>query len=286
MEKRNFNADFLTYKDAYIKFKEYLLEGKSIADLAYCYDLTIERVNNILVRFDEVIDPIVYKAIREHYSQFTIDDNKAVVISDTHVGSHNEFLKLFDTIFNYCSKYGINNIIHAGDLVEGYSYEPNRKDEAEDQIIKLRSIFEKNNSFKMYYLYGNHDYNLGIYNHIELKEKLQDLKNLIYIGKGNSYIQLNDYDPINIVHTLSFDETYIPKIETNLRLEGHHHFYEFYDNGIVHLPALSYVNRATNLGFVKLETTGNEFILDVFKGLNKNNILEYCEQKVLKKICK
>lgn len=286
MEKRDFNTDFLTYNDAYIKFKEYLLEGKSIADLAYCYDLTIERVNNILVRFDEKIDPIVYKAIREHYNQFTIDDNKAVIISDTHIGSHNEFLKLFDTVFNYCAKYSINNIIHAGDLVEGYSYETNRKDEANVQIIKLKNIFEKNLNFRMYYLYGNHDYNLSLYNHIELKEELQDLKNLIYIGKGNSYIQLNDNDPINVFHTLSSDETYIPKIETNLRLEGHHHLYNFNDNGIVGLPALSCVNGTANLGFVKLETTGDEFILDIFKGLNKNNVLEFCEQKVLKKVNK
>ena len=283
MEKRDFNKDFHTYKDAYEKFKEYLIEGKSIADLAYCYGLPIERINNILVRFDEVIDPIVYKAIKDHYSQFTINDNKAVVISDTHVGSNYEFLQLFDTVFNYCAKYGIHNIIHAGDLVEGYSYEPNRKDDAKNQIIKFRSIFEKNNSFQMYYLYGNHDYNLSLYNNIDLKEELRDLKNLIYIGKGNSYIQLNDNDPINIAHTLSSDETCVPKIETNLRLEGHHHLYEFYDNGIVQLPALSYMSGATNLGFVKLETNGNEFILDVFKGLNKNNVLEHYDQKILKK---
>ena len=76
------------------------------------------------------------------------------------------------------------------------------------------------------------------------------------------------------------------KIETNLRLEGHHHLYEFYDNRIVQLPALSYINGTTNLGFVKLETNGNEFILDVFKGLNKNNVLEHYDQKILKKICK
>lgn len=280
--KRNFNEDFSCYKDAYIKFKEDINQGISIDEIADCYSIPIERVNNILVRFDEVIDPNINKAIKEHYSQFTIHDNKALIISDTHVGSYYEYLPLFDTIFNYCSKYNFNYIIHAGDFIEGNSYIYQRHDIVDIQIEKVFNIFNQQGIPKMFYLYGNHDYNLEIYDSIYLKDQLKQLDNLIYIGKGNSYVQLSDNDPINIFHKLSSDETYIPKLETNLRLEGHHHYYSYSDNNVIYLPPLSKINGASNLGFLTVTTTGNEFVLDVYKEL-KNNTINYCEQKVIKK---
>ena len=282
MKKRDFNNDFLTYKDAYIKFKEYISQGITIEELAYCYSLPIERINNILIRFDEVIDPIIEKAIKKHYSQFAIDDNKAIVISDTHVGSHYEYLKLFDTIFNYCSKYDFKNIIHAGDLIEGNSFVPNRKNLISTQINEVINIFSQKGIPKMFYLYGNHDYNAELYDGISLKEELKCLKNLIYIGKGNSYVQLSDNDPINICHKLSSDETYVPNFETNLKLEGHHHSYSYLDNSVIHLPPLSSIGTSSNLGFIAIKTIGNEFIIDVYKNL-QNNIVNYYEQKVIKK---
>jgi len=134
----------------------------------------------------------------------------------------------------------------------------------------------------MFYLYGNHDYNVELYDHVSLKDELKCLENLIYIGKGNSYVQLNDNDPINICHKLSSDETYVPNFETNLKLEGHHHSYSYLDNDIIHLPPLSLVNSTYGLGFIVLKTTGNEFIVDVYKGL-QNNIINHHEQKVIKK---
>lgn len=282
MEKRNFNKDFLTYEDAYHKFKELISNGITIEELAYCYSLPIERINNILVRFDEVIDPVIFKAIKDYYSKFKIDDNKTVIISDTHIGSYKEYLQLFDTIFNYCSKLGIKNIIHAGDLVEGNSYIPNKKDPIDIQIKKVKDIFNQKGIPKMFYLYGNHDYNLEVHDFIYLTEHLKQLENIIYIGKGNSYISLNDNDPINICHKLSSDETYVPRIDTNLKLVGHHHNYYCFDNAIVHLPPLSLVNGYNELGFVTLTTTGKEFILDVHKGL-ENNIINHYDQKVIKK---
>jgi len=282
MEKRNLNDDFATYKEAYIKFKEIISQGVTIEEIAYCYSLPIERINNILIRFDEDIDPIIEKAIKKHYSQFTIDDDKAIVISDTHVGSIYEYLLLFDTIFNYCSKYGIKNIIHAGDLIEGNSFIPNKRNPISIQINKVINIFSQRGIPKMLYLYGNHDYNVELYDHVSLKDELKCLENLIYIGKGNSYIQLNDNDPINICHKLSSDETYVPNLATNLKLEGHHHSYSHLDNDIIHLPPLSLVNTTCALGFIAIKTTGNEFIVDVYKGL-QNNIINHHEQKVIKK---
>lgn len=282
MEKREFWQDFKNFKDAYINFKEILKQGITISEIANRYNTTVEKINSILVRFDEVMDPIIYKAIMEHYSQFTIDDNKAIIISDTHIGSYKEYLKLFDTIFNYASKYGYKSIIHAGDIIEGNTHPPHRKYDVNNQIKNLFDIFNQEGIPKMYYLYGNHDYNLEVNDSILLNERLKELKNLIYIGRGNSYVQLNDKDFIKIEHYLSYNETYIPKIQTNLKLEGHHHGYRFYDNNVVYLPPLSLVSGEANLGFVTLSTTGNEFILDVYKEL-KNNKINYYEQKIIKK---
>ena len=273
---------FQNYKDAYINFKEYLSKGVTISELSDIYSLSVERINNILVRFDDVIDPIVYQALINHYSQFTIDDNKAIVISDTHIGNKNEYLKLFDTIFNYASKYGYKSIIHAGDIIEGNSCPDNRKYDIDKQIQNLYNIFNQTGIPNMYYLYGNHEYNVKMNDHIQLYERLKEVNNLIYIGKGNSYVQLNDNDPINIYHYLSYDETYKPQIDTNLKLEGHHHSYRSDNNNTIFIPPLSLVNGKENLGFIALCTTGNEYVLDVYKGLNNNKIDCY-EQKVIKK---
>lgn len=280
MEKREFYVDFRNYEDAYVNFKNLINQGMKIDEIAYIYSRSVEQIINILVKYDD--DPIVEKAIREHYSQFTITDNKALIISDTHIGNYYEYLQLFDTIFNYCSDYGIKNIIHAGDFIEGNSNIEKRKDTVDIQIQKVLNIFGQKGIPKMFYLYGNHDYNLEVWNSISLKEQLKELKNLIYIGRGNSYVQLNDNDPINICHQLSSPDSHIPKIATNLKLEGHHHRYSFFYNGVVHLPPLSLVNHNHNLGFMLLQTTGSEFILDVYKGL-ENNIINHLEQKVIKK---
>lgn len=282
MKKREFWKDFKTYEDASITFKEYINQGISIGEIANMYDITIERVNNILVRYDDTPNPVVYKAIKEHYSQFTINDNKAVVISDTHIGNMYEYLALFDTIFNFCSKYNIKNIIHAGDFIEGNSHLPLRKYLVDGQIATTFRIFNQNGIPKMFYLCGNHEYNLEIHDSICLKDKLKVLKNLIHIGNGYSYIQLNDKDPINIFHELSYGESFTPEIRTNLKLEGHHHNYQFFDNNIIDLPPLSLVGGNHNLGFVTLTTTGNEFILDIYKGLS-NNEINYYEQKIITK---
>lgn len=281
MEKRNFNNDFQNYKEAYIKFKEYIYQGITIEEIANCYDLSIERVNNILIRFEEFIDPVISNAIKRHYSQFKILDNKALIITDTHIGSYYEYLELFDTIFNFCNIYNYKNIIHAGDLIEGNSYTPNKKDSIDIQIEKVINIFNQKGIPNMFYLYGNHEQNAELYDKFYLKEELKKLDNLTYIGKGNSYIELNDNDPINIRHKLSSEETCVPNFETNLKLEGHHHCYNQFDNTVL-LPPLSLISGTNNLGFVTVTTTGNEYILDVYKDL-ENNIINHHEQKIIKK---
>ena len=93
----------------------------------------------------------------------------------------------------------------------------------------------------MFYLYGNHEQNAELYDKFYLKEELKKLDNLTYIGKGNSYIELNDNDPINIRHKLSTEETCVPNFETNLKLEGHHHCYNQFDNTVL-LPPLSLIS--------------------------------------------
>ena len=89
----------------------------------------------------------------------------------------------------------------------------------------LYDIFNQDGIPKMFYLYGNHDYNLEIHDFIHLAIRLKELEKIIYIGRGNSYVQLNDNDPINICHNLSYDENHIPKIDTNLKLYPLYHKY-------------------------------------------------------------
>lgn len=43
---------------------------------------------------------------------------KAVVISDTHIGSKYERLDLLNEIYNYCTKNGIYTIFYCGDIID------------------------------------------------------------------------------------------------------------------------------------------------------------------------
>lgn len=249
--------------EAHIGLKQKLLTH-SINDLSKLLDLEPEYIIYILLKFDETIDPIVESRIKEYYSKNHIDDNRAIVITDTHIGAHTEDIKLVACAYNYAYQNNINNIIHLGDLVQGNLDEHNIKiKEYDKQIEKAKEIFDYTPGLNTHVLLGNHDYYLPNDYYIYLKQLLDKLNNTKYLGRRYSYITLCDNDPIRLDHYIPcLCNELMPKLPVNLTLEGHHHQYAFEKYGIknnIYLPQLSSIFALP--GFFVLETTGNEFII-------------------------
>lgn len=259
--------------------------NETINQIATSLELEPEYVIYLLLKFDNGIDPLVEQKIKEHYSTNHINDNKALVIADTHVGAYTEDMKLVAAAYNYAYKNNINNVIHLGDLVQSTLDEPNIKEKDMDkQIASAKDIFDYTPGINTHVLLGNHDYYLPLEKYEYLKQLLINLKNTIYLGRRYSYITLCDNDPIRLEHEIPCCcAELMPNLPVNLTLEGHHHQYAFekYNKkNNIYVPQLSGIYSLP--GFFALETTGNEFVIKNMGIDTKYNIKENNEL-VLKK---
>jgi len=66
MKKSVLLVDFKNFKDAYVNLKQYLSNGMTINEIAYRYGLSIEKIIDILIRFDKDI-PKIFEMIYSYY---------------------------------------------------------------------------------------------------------------------------------------------------------------------------------------------------------------------------
>ena len=266
---------FRNYKDASEDFKNKLANGYTLEQLGKLFEIPIEKVINILDHSTKT--ELVINSIIKHYDQYKIDDDKIFVISDTHIGNSNDALQQLFEVYNLAYQKNIKYVVHAGDFIEGKS-NPYQISDPYDQINRLKYIYNQIKNINTYYIYGNHDYNLYCNDFIDLKEQINEIEGLKYIGKGDSYIKLADDDFIKIHHYLSYDEVHKIELDRKLDLEGHHHFYKKQDSNIF-LPPLSFVNGQLQIGFIELETLGDSYLLkrygfdDMKSIVEKENVL-------------
>lgn len=268
---------FHNYEEANKDFINRLASGYTLEQLGRLFEISIERVINILDRSAKT--ELVMKSIIKHYDRYKINDNKIFGISDTHIGNSNDALHQLFEVYNLAYQKNIKYIVHAGDFIEGKS-NPYQKSNPYDQINRLKYIYNQIKNINTYYIYGNHDYNLYLNDSIDLKEQINEIEGLRYIGRGNSYIKLVDDDFIKIHHYLSYDETHKIELDRKLDLEGHHHFYKKQGSNIF-LPPLSLVNGQFQMGFIELETLSSSYFLKRYGFDNVKPIVK--NEKVLVK---
>ena len=168
-----------------------------------------------------------------------IDDNKIILISDTHFGGINENYDYLKMVYEFASKYNYNYILHGGDLMQG-DIQPllNNSIRLSQQVKHVISNYPYDENIKNYVLLGNHDH--FIYRNIEntlniLKER-KDINML-----GIKYAYINWYNHlISISHHLKKRKCKIdiPRIETLVKFHGHRHELHIIDSH-VYLPTLS-----------------------------------------------
>lgn len=269
---------FKNYMEASQDFKNLIYDGNSVLDIVNFYNIDFETVISLLIRYDENPDPFILSKIKEFYNEFTINDERVLVISDTHIGSIYEEQYLIAKAYEYAYKNNIKNVIHAGDLVEGLSNTTNVKDDINKQFLKVNNFYNHTKDINTYLLLGNHDFNLEFYNNVDLLDKFKNLKNLIHIGTETSYMNFND-NFIKIYHETKSQFKKVPDFYANITLEGHHHRYDFSNKKII-LPPLF---KAYNSGFIELIDNGN-YVYSRHFGFNDNySLKEKNYEKILKK---
>ena len=83
---------------------------------------------------------------------------RAVVISDTHIGSEKERLDLLEDVYNYCISKGIHIIFNCGDLID--NIDNPSKVNRDDRVSYLLENYPFDKSILNFIVLGNHDMSL------------------------------------------------------------------------------------------------------------------------------
>lgn len=168
-----------------------------------------------------------------------IDDNKLIVISDTHFGSTFQNYRYLDLLYEFASKYGYKNILHGGDLIQGEI--PPTIDglsRANIQALDVISNYPYDKNINNYILLGNHDHFIykNIAGALKILEQRKDI-NLL----GIRYAYINWYNHlISISHHVKKSKYKLdfPKAESLINFHGHRHELHINDSHVF-LPTLS-----------------------------------------------
>ena len=154
---------------------------------------------------------------------------KAVVISDTHIGSKYERLDLLNEIYNYCTKNGIYTIFHCGDIIDNsVSDEQVPRLERAEYLLK-NYPFDKN--ILTFTILGNHDVAL-------LKETKQNIAamlenyrhDIVNIGYMQDILKIKE-DSITLYHPFTINSYLCEKCsQSSLILQGHSHKFKIENN--------------------------------------------------------
>ena len=197
-------------------------------------------INNNL-DYQKEVSKIAYKLPMEEQRRLlpitNINDNKIIIISDTHYGSEHENYKYIDLVYNYAINNGINYILHAGDFMQG-TVKPVLPScqIMEKQILYVLNNFPYDHSIKNYILIGNHDYFVFKKddNIISYFDERNDIE---FLGYRKVYINWCNY-LISLSHELKKIKVDVPRLESLIKFVGHRHELHI-ENNTIYVPTLS-----------------------------------------------
>lgn len=178
----------------------------------------------------------------------SINDDKVLIISDTHIGSEYENHYFMSNAYNYAINNNIRTVIHLGDLIEGTVRENRRSLSYDDAKKEL----ERAINYVCYYgietklLLGNHDFS------IINKYAYPSFQNLVYnffatnrllsvLGLGRVILDWNGVK-IKLNHNISEKLLTYENSDfvSDIDLLGHAHWYYISENkNAISVPSLS-----------------------------------------------
>ncbi len=228
--------------DLTIQLLKLINEGKTLNEISETLNISHKRIFNHLT----MIKNSGYDFTRSYYSNGNIvyspdvrynvpssnevnllmsqgdDTLRAVVISDTHIGSEKERLDLLEDVYNYCISKGIHIIFNCGDLID--NIDNPSKVNREDRVSYLLDNYPFDKSILNFVVLGNHDISpLKVYGQ-NLMTMLNNYRHdLVTIGYSEGLVNVKN-EAIVLSH---------PYIDCSLNADkrskivfyGHSHFY-------------------------------------------------------------
>lgn len=154
--------------------------------------------------------------------QTNIDNNKILIISDTHYGSIYENMNYTYEVFNFATANGIHIILHGGDIIEA-NVNPRRGYNTIKQADYFINTYPSDNSITTYALFGNHDY-LAIEKNEEIKNILSSRNDINILGFKKAYLKWHE-NIISLQHEIDKFKLNLPTRADILSFRGHSHFY-------------------------------------------------------------
>ena len=185
------------------------------------------------------------------------DYYKAVIISDTHLGSTKENIGLINMVYDYCIQNDIHNIFHLGDLFDGTSgCIENKKLDPKDQISHVILDYPMDSSILNFILFGNHDLDIISEDYPLHEAIIKNRKDMCPLGYGTKDFYIKN-DSIILKHSILIDKT-DNNYNGKLIIKGHSHQMKFVNdlnNYLLYVPSLSDLQfvDGTIPGFLQVE---------------------------------
>ena len=235
-------------------------EGYSPTEIAILMDIFPMEAVFCLKKMDVPLD------MPKDVSQYQIDDERVIIISDTHLGSKYENLDYLREVYKMASEEGIHTILHGGDLIQSTMSNVQPKYENEMRQVEHVVIdYPYNKEIMNYILLGNHDYHT-LRKHPIFLETLQTRKDFNILGFKRAYLTWLK-ELISLYHTTKKYPISIPSVETALNLRGHSHILSYNKTSSINIPTLSddlFVLRNGRPGFLVGTHKPNEIVLESY----------------------
>lgn len=168
----------------------------------------------------------------------TIEEQKIIIISDTHLGSIYENIDYLKQVYEYAKKHNIKIILHTGDLIQSVARNVSNKYRNEyKQIIHVIEDYPHDEDIMNYLSLGNHDYHT-LRKDSEYLETLKTRKDFNILGFKRNYV-LWQGNVIGLIHETPKYKIEIPKLKTLYDFHGHSHKFTNHKGHRILVPPLS-----------------------------------------------
>lgn len=268
------------------------------------YDFNSLRANYPFLDYN-VLYSILYstdkysKEIYDYLCQENINENKVLIISDTHYGSKYENMKYTYDMFNFAIANGINIILHGGDIIESSVKSRKWCDDVVKQATYFINRYPFDNSISTYALLGNHDFSAISENEI-VRDILNSRKDINILGFKKAYLKWCGI-VISLQHEIEKFKLNFPINAEYISFKGHSHFYHVQEkknwkNERIYIPSMCNISRCVNSnpqiktkniivkpGFLIAEIDDSNIIVNNYSFIGKEIIKEKEFIKALKR---
>ena len=180
------------------------------------------------------------------YLNMDMNNNKIrfMLVSDIHLGNHNDSIKAIDLMYDYVIDNKINVILNLGDFFEGVTRNKTCKfDDYDKQINYALDNYPSDKNVTNFLLLGNHDITLMLDKKIDIKKIVEERrKDIVITGIGRSNLFLNDFRFRLDHETNRYPVEPSSSFNNGIILKGHSHKYKViasYSSMSISLPSLS-----------------------------------------------